>query len=355
MRYFFWSVLLLLLITRIFIYFSSRQKYSDGQKIRISDELSSQPIRYSNSQQIKLAGFNFYLPLFPEVTYGDFLVVEGLVAGDKLKNVRLIKVQEGSNFLFSFRKKLLNFYQKSLPQPHSALIAGVALGAKSDIPRDFWDDLKATGTAHVVVASGMNVTLVAGFLINFFILFFPRRSAIPLALAGIWAYSLMAGFDAPIIRAAVMGSLSLTAQKLGRLYDAWRALFLSAILMLLIRPDWTTDLGFILSFVATTSLMLFESKISRLIHFIPHFFREGFSTSLAAQIGVAPILYVTFGQFNILSPVVNALVLWTIPYITQIAIMGGLVGLLVEPLGRLILLLTFPMTSWFTFVVDLFG
>jgi competence protein ComEC len=117
-----------------------------------------------------------------------------------------------------------------------------------------------------------------------------------------------------------MGSVTFVAQALGRLQAASRALFLSAALMLIIKPDWITDLGFILSFVATASLMLFERKIASLIRFVPGIFREGLSTSLAAQIGVAPILFATFGQFSLLSPIINALVLWTIAPIT---IIGG--------------------------------
>jgi len=355
MRFLFWSFLLLFLAVRIFLYFTNKPHYSDGEKIRITDRVTSQPVRYTYSQHISLAGFEVYLPLYPEVSYGDKVVVEGIVEGKKLSSPRLLTREEGKGVLYGLRKELLGFYQRSLPEPHASLISGVTLGSKSGIPTDFWKVLTSTGTAHVVVASGLNVTLIAGFLMNFLISFFPRRKAIPLALAGIWSYSFICGFDAPIIRAAVMGSLSLTAQKIGKLYDAWRALFLSALAMLLIKPDWITDLGFALSFMATASLMLFEPKVHHLIHFVPGFFKEGFSTSLAAQIGIAPILFVTFGQFNILSPLINAAILWTIPYITQIALAAGLIGLVAEPLGRFILLLSYPLTSWFILVVDLFG
>lgn len=354
MRFLFWSFLLLLLALRIFLYLANKPHYPDGQKIRITERVSSQPVRYSSFQKITLSGFDIYLPLYPEVSYGDKVVVEGVVEEKKLSSSRLVSREEGKGLLYGLRKRLLAFYRKSLPEPHASLISGVTLGAKTGIPADFWKVLVSTGTAHVVVASGLNVTLIAGFLMNFLTLIFPRRKAVPLALVGVWGYSVLAGFDAPIIRAALMGSLSLAAQKLGKLYDAWRALFLSVFVMLLVRPDWISDLGFILSFVSTASLMLFSIKVDRLIHFVPGFFRQGFSTSLAAQIGIAPILFVTFGRFNIFSPLINAALLWTIPYMTQIAMVAGLVGLLVEPLGELILWLTFPLTSWFVLVVSSF-
>lgn len=352
MKYFFWLLIVFLIIFR---FFTTQPKYSDGDKVRITARVSSEPIRYTTSQGLTLAGLRIYLPNFPEINYGDNVVVEGTVEDGKLKNAELISLKPTTGILYKTRKRIIETYQKSLPEPHASLVAGITIGSKSSLPKAFWESLKKTGTAHVVVASGMNVTLVASFLIGILILFLPRRKAIPLALSGVWIYSLLSGFDAPIVRAAIMGSIAFMAQGLGRLYVAWRALFLSAAAMLIIRPDWITDLGFILSFVATASLMLFERKIARLIHFVPGIFREGLSTSLAAQIGVAPILFITFGQFSLLSPVINALILWTIPVITILGGMAGIVGLVSAFLGKVILLLCFPLTTWFIWIVKIFA
>ncbi|MGB6838847.1 MAG: ComEC/Rec2 family competence protein [Microgenomates group bacterium] len=352
MRYVFWLLLILLIFVR---YITTRPDFSNGDKIRITSRVSSEPIKYSTSQGLTLFGLRFYLPNYPEVTYGDKIVVEGIVEDGKLKNPKLINLEPATGVLFKTRGKIIRIYQESLPEPHAALVAGVTLGSKSSLPEIFWESLKKTSTIHVVVASGMNVTLVAGFLMGILILFLPRKKAVPIALVGIWLYSLLSGFDAPIVRAAIMGSVAFAAQGLGRLYAARRALLLSAAAMLIIKPDWIGDLGFILSFVATASLMLFERKIARLIHFVPGIFREGLSTSLAAQIGVAPILFVTFGQFSLLSPIINALVLWTIAPITIMGGMAGIVGLASGFLGKTVLLLSFPLTSWFIWIVEVFA
>ncbi len=352
MRYLSWILLIFLLIIRVIV---TAPDYNDGDHVRITTRVTTEPIRYETSQRLNLVGLTVYLPKYPEIYYGDRVVLEGMVREDKLENPKLITHAESTGVLYQARKKLINIYQKSISEPHSSFVAGVTLGSKAGISKEFWESLKKTGTAHVVVASGMNVTLVAGFLINLLILFMSRKKAIVLALIGIWVYSFISGFDAPIVRAAIMGSIAFSAQALGRLNDAWRGLFLSVLIMLIFKPEWIGDLGFILSFVATASLMLFEKRIRKRVKFLPDVFRQNFSTSLAAQIGVAPIIYVTFGQFNILSPVINALVLWTIAPITIIGMVGGIVSLLSMPLGKLILLLSFPLTSWFVFVVQLFG
>lgn len=347
--------LFFLIIFIIFRYHQSKPKIVDGQYLRITDRVSSEPTKYDNSQGVVLSGVRIYLPRFPEINYGDEIVVEGMVEEGKIKKGRLIKTVKKKNGLLNIRERLISFYQKALPQPHSSLVAGVTLGSKSGISTEFWEKLKASGTIHVVVASGMNVTLVANFLMSVLVLVLPRRKAVPLALGGIWLYSILSGMDAPIVRAAIMGSIAFGALSLGKIYIATRGLLISALLMLLIKPLWLTDLGFILSFVATASLMLFERRVHKLVRFVPGIFREGLSTSLAAQIGVAPILFVTFGQFNFLSPIANALSLWTIPPITILGGMAGIVGLFSFEAGRLLALLNIPLTSWFLYIVNVFS
>jgi len=337
-----------------FRYFSAQPHYSNGQRLRITARVLEEPVQYGYSQSLSLRGLKIYLPLFPEISYGDKIVVEGEVQKGELINPKLIAVGENQNFLLKLRLRLITFYRIVLPEPHASLVAGITLGSKSEIPTDFWQTLKNTGVAHVLVASGMNVTLLAGFLVSLLTAFWPRRKALPLVLVATWLYSLMTGFDAPIIRAAIMASLTFTAQFLGKLASAWRVLVITALMMLLIKPLWLTDLGFILSFVATASLLLFEKSIRERLPALPKVLREGFSTSLAAQIGVTPILFVTFGQFNILSPLVNALVLWTVPLIMVTAGVGGFVGLVAPALGKLVLYLSYPLTWWFIKIVSIF-
>jgi len=352
---FIWIVLIVILGLRLYFYQSTPSIFKDGDKIRIDSRIKSEPIRYTDTQYIKIKGLKIYVPLYPEVGYGDDVVIEGVVEGDRLQDPVLLEVKINEGVLYKTRKKLLDVYNRALPRVDASLVSGVTIGSKSSIPRDFWESLKKSGTAHVVVASGMNVTLVAGFLMSLLVGFLPRRRAIPLVFVGIWSYSVMAGFDAPIVRAAIMGTIAFTAQEFGRLYLASRALGMCAFIMLLFKPEWMTDLGFILSFVATGSLMLFERFISRRIRFVPSIFKEGLSTSLAAQVGVAPILYYSFGQFNLLSPLINALTLWTIAPITIIGVIGGLIGLIYFPLGKLVLLVSYPLTSWFIAIVRLMG
>lgn len=348
-------LLFLLLLLIVYRFFKTEIKIKNGVEVEISGQVLSEPVRYDTSQKIVLEGVGFYLPLYPEINYGDKISVSGIYEDKTLKKAKLLGLSGSPNALFTIRKRIITFIQKNLSEPSASLVAGVTLGSKASLPEKYWSDLKKTGTAHVVVASGMNVSLVASFLLSLLLNFINRKKALLVTLGGIWFYACLSGLDAPIVRAAVMGSIAFGAQLFGRLGFAFRSLVLSALLMLVVKPVWLFDLGFILSFVATLSLMLFQKPIDKRLSFVPNVFREGFSTSLAAQIGVAPILLVSFGQFNPLSPVINALVLWTIPYITVLGMLGGIAGLLFPLLGQGFLYLSYPLCLYFNGVISIFS
>lgn len=352
MRFLFWATLFILVLVRIFL---AKPAYPEGKKVRVTGTVREEPVRYDYQQKLNLRGLRIFLSKFPEISYGDKVTVEGRVKEGKLEEAKLLSLEKSRGLLANVREKIIDFYKKSFPEPHASLVAGVTLGAKGEIPPLFWKDLTRTGLAHVVVASGSNVSLVGGFLLGVFTLFFARGVVIPLILLAIWLYAALAGLEAPIIRAAVMGSIAFSAQVAGKLSSAWRALVLAALVMLIVKPEWVNDLGFILSFVATACLVLFQARIESFLKKVPDILREGLSTSLAAQIGVSPILFVTFGQFNLLSPIANALVLWTVPLIMAISGLAGLLSLVVPSLARLILYLAYPLTSWFIFVNSLFA
>lgn len=351
MRFLFWGVLILLVILR---FLTTRESFSDGQKVRLTTRILREPTTSSGRQNFSVNGLKISLPAFPEIHYGDRVVIEGRVKSQKLENAVLKKIDKKENFFGKMRISLISFYQKTLPEPHASLVGGITLGSK-DMPYDFWNSLKRTGVLHVVVASGMNVSMVSGFLLSLSLFFLPRRRALVLAIFGIWLYVLVVGFEAPIVRAAIMGTIGAVAQALGRLGEGITIILLSLLIMLIIVPSWASDLGFALSFVATSSLMLFEGRIRKRLVRVPEVLRESLSTSLAAQIGVAPILFVTFGQFNPISSIINAAVLWTVPGIMVIGAIGGIIGLFLPELGKLVLYLSYPLTSWFSFVITTFG
>lgn len=351
------KLLLFLLITlsfRFFFFYSDQPRLVDGQEIRFQTIILSQP-QILGSRQVLTANYKnrkirITTSRFPELNYGKSVLILGKITN---KDDRLLiyfpkieMVDKPSNVfdnslktISNLRQKLISLFSQTLPSPSSSLLLGIIFGIKEQMPKDFSDNLRSTGVFHVIAASGMNVTLVAGFISSFFALFLKRQIAIALSILGIMFYAVLAGLEASIIRASIMGIIVFSAQIMGRQTLALNGLFFTGFIMLFIDPTLISDIGFQLSFGATAGI-LFIKKVP---------------TTIAAQLATLPILLANFGTYSIYSVLVNGLVLWTVQILMAIGGIGALVGLIFEPFGQLIIYFSYPLLIYFETIVNFFG
>lgn len=220
------------------------------------------------------------------------------------------------SFLYSLKRKLISSINKRLPQPHSGLLAGVLFGEVAALPDSVDEDFRRVGLTHIVVLSGYNVSLVIQLFLNV-LNFLPLRVRSLLAFGGIVAFALLVGAGPTVVRASVMATFLVFANLIGRAYHVVRALIAAGIVMLLIDP-WLLlfDLSFQLSFLATLSLILFSPILERYFSRIPNVleFRSSLVATLSAQLGVTPLILYSIGDFSLISPVVNSIALFAVPW-----------------------------------------
>ncbi len=256
-------------------------------------------------------------------------------------------------FLDGLRGSITEFVRSGLPEPHSSLLLGMILGIKSGFPPDFYEALRVTGTLHVVVVSGFNITVIINTLAHLLV-FIPLRLRFFITLLLITAFVLLVGVNPPVVRAAIMGSIALLGTVLGRQNDALRAFLLAVILMLIFQPSWVGELSFQLSFLATLGLIVVFPLLDRVFPG-KSFLRADFLTTLAAQIMVWPLLAYKFGTVALLSPVINTLVLWTIPIITYIGLVTSTIGMFIKDISALILVPVRLFLDYFIWIVGWFS
>ena len=180
-----------------------------------------------------------------------------------------------------------------LPEPHSSLLNGILFGIDLKASHEFYQQLKVVGLLHLVVLSGMNITLLAGFT-TVFTGFFSKRISLLITILIIILFILFVGPKAPIVRAGIMGI----------------AIFF---------PKWLTSLSLLLSYGATLGIILFGYTSSK-----NQLWKE-LKVSFAAQIFTAPLIFIYFRQISLISPVSNLLVA---PTITPLMIFGFLTAIL---------------------------
>ncbi|MBN2101219.1 ComEC/Rec2 family competence protein [Candidatus Dojkabacteria bacterium] len=234
-------------------------------------------------------------------------------------------------WLLDFRDLLLNKINRTLPEPHASLAAGILLGARRSMPEDFSVSLQRTGTTHVIAASGYNVTLVINFVISI-AAFLSRKIRVIVAVIFVWIFVLMSGASLPVVRAGIMGSFALAALLTGNESIVHVSLPLSGAVMILVDPGVIFDISFQLSFLSTAGLIYVVPVLERVFPWIPESLKDSTLVTIAAIISTFPISAFNFGQFSLIAPVANFMVL---PVVELIMILGMAVLLFPRGLGFL--------------------
>ena len=255
-----------------------------------------------------------------------------------------------SNYTVSVQNFITSQVRKVFPSPHSELLLGLTIGL-NDLKKvsRFNDVLLVTGTVHVVVVSGYNINLVFNLIISILGSKYKLKNLIT-AQVLTFIYAVICGLGAPVIRAWIMGSIVSWGAYYGRKFEALRILFISALFMVMVVPSFLFSLSFKLSFLATLSLMMFSGIIVDRIGVL-----DDFKTTIAAQILVWPLISYRFGRISLISPIVNWLILWTIPLATVLGFIFILLSAVWSYLGYLGSFVLYLPLDFFVKIVYFFG
>jgi competence protein ComEC len=257
-------------------------------------------------------------------------------------------------FIEHLRETLIRNATQLLPEKEAGLLLGMVIGVKEEIPWKFNQTLKNTGVVHVVVVSGQNLTLLAGFILGFSP-YLGRKKTILLSMGVVFFYLFLTGFQIPVLRASVMFFMASFAKLYGREGDSFRILLITALAMLLYNPLWISSISFQLSFLATIGVVVLAPELIKRINFIPSVLKQDLLVTFSAQLLTAPIIAFYFNQFSIVGLFVNALVLWTVPLIM---IIGGLVlvsSLISITLASILIIIPNILLTYFISVVNIFN
>ena len=302
-----------------------------------------------------------------DFSYKDYLARQGIHSVVRVYgSVKILAREQGNPFyaaLYAFRDRALATVYAILPDPAASLLAGILLGVDSGIPRAVSDAFSATNTAHIIAISGFNISIIAGMLAALARRVLREGRATLVVILGLIAYTLLVGAGASVVRAAIMGSLSVIALHYHRQNDALNALSASALLMLALNPFTLYDLGFQLSFLATLGLILYATPLSAAFeNFFARFtsserakpivgaLSDSFIVTLAAQITTTPLIVFAFHRLSLVGLLTNLVIL---PAQPAVMIWGGLAALLamiVPPVGQVIAWIAWAFLE-FTIVV----
>jgi competence protein ComEC len=303
-----------------------------------------------------------------EFSYRDFLARKDVYTYLTYPKIRLIEIGAGNPLLaaiYRLREWAYHEIYHLFPSPEAPLLAGILLGLERDIPEDIGRAFRDTGTAHIIAISGFNIAILAQLFSNLFGKVFSRWWAMVAAIAAVCGYTILVGAAASVMRAAIMGSMALLAQQLGRRSTGFNGLALTAAAMCLFNPRLPWDPSFQLSFMATLGLMVYGDR-----------FQGGFTNwleqrlpvetarkiaapvgeyillTLAAQLMTLPVILYHFQRLSISSFLANPLILPAQPLVMILSGLAVIAGLVSDPLAHLLASLAWPLSAYTIRVVE---
>ncbi len=329
--------------------------YSYGEVLRISGQLKTPPQLDNFDYQAYLAQQQIYSVMY-------YPKIEVLETGKGIKPL---------SWIYSLRNNLAQSVNEVFPEPQASLAQGIILGLRNNIPQDIRDNFARSGTAHLLAISGLHLAIVAGILLSIGLWLFGRRHYIYiwLALGGVWFYAIITGFNPPVVRGAIMASLFLSAELLGRQRSAITAITLAAAVMVGLSPQVLWDASFQLSFLAMAGLVfifptlqslgrnVIKAKLGETGHLVSpaNFVADSFSVTLAAVIFIWPVIAHYFGIISFASPVATLLVLPALPIVIIAGALAATMGLFILPLAQAVGWLVWFFLSYMLVVVNGFA
>lgn len=166
--------------------------------------------------------------------------------------------------LADFRRRLEQLGRSLLGPVEVAYLEGLLLAERQGIPPSIYEAFRRTGTVHVLVVSGLQVSLIGSMVFIGLSLLRAPRVLRHLGTAGAMVlYCVLTGYDPPILRATLMGLLFCGGKIAGRETSSLNGLGLAALLILGEDPRALADASFQLSFAAMGGLLGFSPWIEK--------------------------------------------------------------------------------------------
>jgi len=235
-----------------------------------------------------------------------------------------------------WREALLQRYKEVAETDEQyAVLAAMTLGDKSALTKELRQTYNVAGASHILALSGLHLGII--YMLLTMLTLGRRRHWLSqlVAVLGIWAFAFLTGLSVSVVRSATMISLYALFSLGGRRGASFNLLCFTALVMLMADPQALFDVSFQLSFLSVMAILLFmplfdEYRPQVVLRYAPlQWLWSMCSVSLAAQLGVAPLIAFYFGRFPTYFLLTNLIV---VPLATLI-LYGALLVMLVPAAG----------------------
>lgn len=270
-------------------------------------------------------------------------LADGFQAGAYLSQYVGIAVERDSSvspgeMLVELRHQVGRAMDRLLPRREAGLLRAMVLGDSGGVSEEDMSRFRQLGVSHILVVSGLHMTILAGFM-QFLLCRFPIRKAVRNALTALVLVLFLAlsGFQPSACRGAAMYGVLLLADSTGRRADSLNSLGLAVLLVCLFAPFSGGDLGFALSVLATLGIVVLYRPVyqvlvgKRLAGLARRLWKPvaaSLAVTAAALLGTFPVQLAVFGGLPLLTPLANLLLVFPSTLLLYASFCGAFLSLL---------------------------
>lgn len=199
----------------------------------------------------------------------------------------------------------------------AAVTTAVCLGDKSGVSSEIVEAFRRGGVAHLLVVSGLHMSILSTGLFSLLKRRIPRRAAAICALCATLLFSLLVGLSASVVRAAILNGLWLIGNCFRRRPDSRNSLGLALLVLLASDCFAVYDLGLLLSFGSSWgivvvypvlhSAVLSKCKTDTLVKRLAAKVVSAFCVTLSATLPLLPVTIYVYGELSLTSVLTNVL------------------------------------------------
>jgi competence protein ComEC len=297
----------------------------DGRRLELQADGAS-----ANAVRHRLAGERITIrgEVQPVPTGAPWLTARHVAGRLRVYAVESWRPGDAASRIANSLRRLLVDGAAPLTREQRALYTGVVIGDDRDQSPELADDFLGAGLTHLLAVSGQNVAFVltlAGPLLRRLRLW--SRLGVTLGVIGMFA--VMTRFEPSVLRATAMAALATMLTTMGGPVSRVRVLALAVSALLVVDPLLIRSVGFQLSVAAALAIVVIAPRLADALPG-PPVVREAVSVTVAAQLGVAPVLLATFGPLPVASFPANLL---AVPAAGPVMVWGLTAGLVAGMCG----------------------
>lgn len=262
--------------------------------------------------------------------YTKYLLSKGIQGQIFLKQKDIVDVKKGHGlfrFVYGIRQNLIHQIQAEnvFSPSEEGVFYSLLLGERSYLDDDVKENFKQSGIIHVLAISGLHVGILFVFIQGILKLLRIHNKHFKLlfVVSLLLFYAIIAGLSPSVVRAGLMCCLIQIGFFLQEKNVIMNIVLSSALFLLLFKPQWIWDLGFLLSYFAVIFIVLILENYKEATNNIRNPMLKKVAqlslVNVAAFTGTFPILTCNFGVVYFGSIISSFFV---IPLVTVLVVLG---------------------------------